>query len=312
VSVVDGPDGSFSIGELARRTGLAVKTVRFYSDTGLVPPTSRSAAGHRHYDTEALARLELVRTLRELGVDLATIRRVLAREITLADVAALHAEALDVQIRTLRLRRSVLRVMSTRDPTAEEMDLMNRLARLSDEERQRLIDDYLDETFAGLDLDPEFAARMRAGRPQLPDDPSPEQLEAWVELAELVQDPDFRRSTRQMAEHQAAGRGAGGTHQDDLPWQQISEVVTERAGAAVAGGVDPASLAARHVVAQVLAAAGQPDEAAQRHRLADRIASGADPRAERYWQLLAVINGWPPIPTAMPAWAWLVAALRTG
>ena len=31
---------------------------------------------------------------------------------------------------------------------------------------------------------------------------------------------------------------------------------------------------------------------------------GHDPRAERYWQLLAIINGWPPIPSAMPAWSW--------
>ena len=44
--------------------------------------------------------------------------------------------------------------------------------------------------------------------------------------------------------------------------------------------------------------------------LADRFEQGADPRAERYWQLLAVINGWPPVPTAMPAWRWTIDALR--
>jgi hypothetical protein len=32
--------------------------------------------------------------------------------------------------------------------------------------------------------------------------------------------------------------------------------------------------------------------------------------AERYWQLLAVINGWPPVPTAMPAWRWTIDSLR--
>ena len=75
-------DGTrYSIGELARLTGLSVRTVRFYSDSGVVPPAGRTEAGYRLYDAEALARLELVRTLRELGVDLATIRRVLAREL---------------------------------------------------------------------------------------------------------------------------------------------------------------------------------------------------------------------------------------
>ncbi|MBB4923871.1 helix-turn-helix domain-containing protein [Kitasatospora kifunensis] len=87
-----------TIGELAHLTGLSVKTIRFWSDAGVVPPTDRTPAGYRRYGPDALARLDLVRTLRELGVDLATIQRVLAREVTVAEVAAAHAEALDVQI----------------------------------------------------------------------------------------------------------------------------------------------------------------------------------------------------------------------
>jgi len=45
--------------------------------------------------------------------------------------------------------------------------------------------------------------------PELPDDPSPEQVDAWVELAGLVQDPDFKASVRRMAELQATERAAG-------------------------------------------------------------------------------------------------------
>src|SRR5690606_20328837 len=93
----------FPIGELARRTGLTVKTVRFWSDEGLVPPATRTAAGYRMYGQEALARLALVRTLRELGVDLRTVQRVLEREVSVAEVAAAHADALDAQIRMLRM-----------------------------------------------------------------------------------------------------------------------------------------------------------------------------------------------------------------
>ena len=68
-------DTLYSIGELARRTGLTVKAIRFYSDRGIVPPTDRSPAGYRLYDIDAVARLDLVRTLRDLGLDLPTIRR---------------------------------------------------------------------------------------------------------------------------------------------------------------------------------------------------------------------------------------------
>jgi DNA-binding transcriptional MerR regulator len=100
----------YSIGELSRRTGLPVRTIRFYSDSGLVAPTTRSPAGYRLYDLDALLRLELLRTLRELGMDLPTIQRVLDRELSVAgpgsprrgrgdEVAAAHADAMDVQIR---------------------------------------------------------------------------------------------------------------------------------------------------------------------------------------------------------------------
>ena len=91
-----------------------------------------------------VAGLDLVRTLRELGVDLPVIRKVVHRELPLPAVAAAHAEALDVQIQVLRLRRAVLTAVVRRGPAPEEMDLMHKLARLSEDERQRLIGDFLD------------------------------------------------------------------------------------------------------------------------------------------------------------------------
>ena len=151
----------------------------------------------------------LIRTLRELDVDLATIRRVLDREVSIAEVAAVHAEALDVQIRTLRLRRAVLRAVAKRRSSPEEMRLMHKLAKLSDAERRRIIHQFIDDAFGDLDANPDFVAMMRSAMPELPDDPSPEQVDAWVELAELVQDPDFKASVRRMAELQATERAAG-------------------------------------------------------------------------------------------------------
>ncbi|WP_256670364.1 MerR family transcriptional regulator [Nocardia cyriacigeorgica] len=68
-------DMLFTIGALAERTGLTVKTIRFYSDKGIVPPTAHSPTGYRLYDADAAARLELVRTLRELGIGLPTVAR---------------------------------------------------------------------------------------------------------------------------------------------------------------------------------------------------------------------------------------------
>lgn len=84
-----------SIGDLARRSGLPVRTIRFYSDAGVVPESARSPAGYRRYDHEAVTRLDLVRTLRELGLPLDTIRRLLAAQTSLTQVASTHVSMLD-------------------------------------------------------------------------------------------------------------------------------------------------------------------------------------------------------------------------
>lgn len=308
---MDGGDTLYTIGELARRTGLPVKTIRFYSDSGVVPPTARTDAGYRLYDLNALARLDLVRTLRELGVDLATVQRVLDREVTVPEVAAAHAEALDAQISTLRLRRAVMRAVAKRGSGPEEMELMHKLAKLSDEERNRIVIDFIEETFGGLDANPEFVAMMRAAMPELPDDPAPEQVDAWVELAELVQDPDFRARVRRMAEHQASERHTG--FQDGLH-HELTETIRTKVENAVAAGHAPESPEAARVVDELIAAYaeafGGTDEPEFRRAMLHRLEVGSDRDAERYWQLLAVINGWPVPPTLVPVFEWFIAALR--
>ncbi|MEU3173729.1 MerR family transcriptional regulator, partial [Streptomyces sp. NPDC007000] len=70
----------WSIGEFAERAGATVKSVRFYSDRGLLPEAFRSGGGHRRYGPEALERLRLIRSLRALDLSLPEVRRVLEDE----------------------------------------------------------------------------------------------------------------------------------------------------------------------------------------------------------------------------------------
>ena len=98
-----------------------------------------------------MARLELVTTLRELGVSLGNVRRVLGGQVTAAEVAAIHLEALDTEIRYLRLRRAVVAAVVKRSADSEEMGMINKLARLSAAERRQIIDDFTAEVFRGLD-----------------------------------------------------------------------------------------------------------------------------------------------------------------
>ncbi|MEV1146854.1 MerR family transcriptional regulator [Micromonospora sp. NPDC049799] len=306
-------DALHSIGDLARRTGLTVKAIRFYSDHGIVPPTGRTPAGHRRYGTEALARLDLVRTLRELGLDLSTVRKVVDRDVSLPEVAAAHAEALTVQIRTLRLRRAVLTAIARRGTTPEEMDLMHRLTRLTSDRRRQSVDEFLDAVFGGLDADGGFAGIMRSMTPDLPDDPDADQVAAWIELAELSRDPDFRASLRRVVEHYADDRAAGGAtgvRRDALV------TVHEAVRPALAAGIDAAAPEADRVVATALARyadlCGHPDGVDLRRRLLSRLEAARDPRRERYLHLLSIVNGWPAATDSLlPAVDWLLRALQT-
>jgi len=305
----------FSIGELARRTGLPVKTIRFYSDEGLLPPTARTPSGYRLYDTTALARLEFVRTLRELGIGLSDVDSALTGTATVPALAQRHVEALDEQIRRLRLRRSVLRAVAKRKSGPDEVKLMNKLASMSDEERSRLIDEFWDEVSTGIDVDAALIDWMRSAKPTLPDDPAPEQLEAWIELAELVRDKEFRALVRNMSQANAERRAAGeDMGPPDASQQEQWAAWREHAQSELDRGTSPDSpegkvLAGR--IASALARDGQnPDDPAYRAELAEQFATFSDPRAERYWQLLAVINGWPPVPTQHPAAQWMIGALR--
>lgn len=300
----------YTIGELARRTGLSVKTIRFYSDSGVVPPTDRTAAGYRRYDVTAISRLELVRTLRELGAGLDEVQRVLARETTLSHLAKTHLELLEEQMRLLQTRRAVLRAVVKLDRTTEEVRLMHKLAQMSDEERNRLIDEFWDEVSVNLNITPGFTEWMREAKPNLPADPTAEQLEAWIELAELVQAPDFRRAVRALYQEHSDLRDAGedlvGSPEEAQKWW----AVTDEALAFVESGTSPDSAEAQALVERMMALWGRGDTAEVRRELAEYYEERTDERMSRYWELLATINDWPKHPVTAASTRWLAAALR--
>jgi hypothetical protein len=153
-----------------------------------------------------------------------------------AEVAAAHADAMDVQIRMLLLRRSVLKVVARRGSSPEETKPMHRLTQLSGGERRCLIDDFVDGTFGTVDADPAAVAMVRAATPDLPGDPSREQVAAWVELADLVGDEDFRARLRRTAMCQAAGRTLD---IESDAGEELMEPTRQKVAAATESGIDP-------------------------------------------------------------------------
>lgn len=299
--MIEDGTGLFTIGELARATGLTVRTIRYWSDEGVLHPVTRSSGGYRLYDAESVARLELIRTLRELGLGLDDVRKVVSGEKDVASVAATHVAALDAQIRSLRVTRAVLSTVARRGSTAEEMTLMNKLARLSAAERGRILEEFVDEMFHGLDTaDPLIRERMRNMAVDLPDEPTPEQVDAWAELDELLGDPEFRTHMRTVAEFNAAGRGPE-TPVGASMW--FARNLVRLAAEARERGVSPESPEAERILRDLL---GDADPAA----VLERLRSSANDKVSRYRELLAVVKGHGPASAHRAEFAWVVAALE--
>ncbi len=98
------------IGELSRRTGCHIETIRYYERIGLLPAPQRSTARYRLYDTGDIKRLAFVRRARELGFTLDEVRKLLAlsakdgrsacaevRELAADHLAEVQAKIADLQ-----------------------------------------------------------------------------------------------------------------------------------------------------------------------------------------------------------------------
>src|SRR6202020_402395 len=83
--------------------------------------------------------------------------------------------------------------------------------------------------------------------------------------------------------------------------------VIEHGQQALAQGTAPGSSAGQAILDQIVPPDTQPSE---RAGLLRQLRTFTDARVERYWQLLAIINSQPVPPSVVPAFEWLIAALR--
>lgn len=95
----------WSIGDLAKASGVTVRTLYYYDEIGLVPASDRTSAGHRRYTGDDVRRLYRVRALAQLGLSLDEVATVLDRDTE--DLTALrdllHAQLADLDGRQRQL-----------------------------------------------------------------------------------------------------------------------------------------------------------------------------------------------------------------
>ncbi|MHC6624585.1 MerR family transcriptional regulator [Streptomyces globosus] len=304
-------DGLWSIGELAERAGVTVKTVRFYSDRGLLPETARSAGGHRRYGSGALDRLRLIRSLRALDLPLPEVRRVLEDEAgdggagtVLEDAVAARLGGLGRQLAALRWQEAGLRLV--RDcPPRERADRLRLIAAVAAPPSTDA-----PARFWRAWLPPRMPARavsafLEHAVPQPPADPVPAQVLAFARLHALVTGPCPAARPCQPAVHGADARSRAA-----VLYAGLAEAYGLAADPLRSGRAPQAGAALDCFAAAYAAAYGTGDGTAFRRRLRDRLA--ADPRFDRYWELVAEVAGprdGRPAVTPGTAHDWLLAAL---
>jgi MerR family transcriptional regulator, mercuric resistance operon regulatory protein len=120
---------AITIGELSRRTGCKVETVRYYERVGLIPPAPRTAGRYRLYDDGDIRRLAFVRRARALGFTLDDVRMLLAlareqhkapcadaRELAATHLAEVRAKIADLRTMERVLSDAVARCEAGGDP----------------------------------------------------------------------------------------------------------------------------------------------------------------------------------------------------
>jgi Cu(I)-responsive transcriptional regulator len=104
-----------NIGEASRASGVSAKMIRYYEETGLIPPAGRSGSGYRTYGPKDVQTLRFIRRARDLGFPMDKVADLLAlwhdRSRASADVKLLarqQADALEARIREMQEMKATL------------------------------------------------------------------------------------------------------------------------------------------------------------------------------------------------------------
>jgi DNA-binding transcriptional MerR regulator len=216
---------ALKVGELARRTGLTVRTLHHYDEIGLLKPSLHSEAGYRLYTAADVARLQQVLSLRQLGFALEEVRDCLDRPgFAPLEVIRLHVARLREQIELQRKLCERLEALAEHFRTAKEVsadeflytiEVMTMIEKYYTPEQLKYLEERRvtggpemeEATQKGpqmwADLFADVKAAMDAGVP--PEDPKAQELaKRWLALVTMVTggDPSIYNSLRSMYENE--------------------------------------------------------------------------------------------------------------
>lgn len=141
----DPNEASLQIGEVAERTGVTQRTLRFYEEKGLLKPPSRMDGGFRLYSEADVKRVERIRRLQDLlGVTLADIKEMVDAEEILRELRAQFNPEAAIAEKRKQLERAIEVVQAQYGIVNQKIEQMNEMkAQL--EERLKTFDRWMGE-----------------------------------------------------------------------------------------------------------------------------------------------------------------------
>ncbi|ALO12936.1 MerR-family transcriptional regulator [Streptomyces venezuelae] len=276
-------EGLWSIGELAERAGATVKTVRFYSDRGLLPEAGRSSGGHRRYGPEALDRLRLIRSLRALDLPVPEVERVLDRDEALDEALeeAVSGQLCEVESRLAALRWREASLLLLRDcPAGERAERLRLVGAVAAPPDTAALARFWRRTLPVRLPARTVATVLDSVVPRPPREPSPAQVLAFARLHELVTDPRLDRP-----EFRPAPPLPDGEYRPVVLYEGLAEAYA-LASSQERAGLRPGDDGALDCFVSAYAhASGVRDTPAFRRRLLGLLARSRGPVIHRYWKL---------------------------
>lgn len=216
------------VGELARRTGLTVRTLHHYDAIGLLTPTGRSESGYRLYGDADVARLHGIQALQHLGLPLAEIGQLLDGEggsperIIERQMAALQEEI--AQAQELRERLALIRDGLVRGDAPGVADWLDALALMNTYAKYFKAAELREIFGDWKKIEPELTPLMAQVREVMDRGLSPQSeamqplISHWMNLMVHWMDGDFERMARwgEMFRQEPSAQGRNNAPPGDM------------------------------------------------------------------------------------------------
>lgn len=242
---------TLKVGDLAKQTGVSVRTLHYYDEIGLLSPSHQTETGYRLYGEADLMRLQQIVSLRQIGFSLDEIRKYLGQSnFSFAYVVQLHIKRVREQIelsqKLLNRLESIAHTVNSIEPisvesliqtieaicmlekyyTSQQLETLNQRRELLGEEQMRQAQaDW-------QDLIEQVQAEMKKGT-----DPASEPVKALARRSlDLIQafsggDPGIEQSLNQMYQQEKPEIASRGSI-DAAMWEYMdrARAALERAG----------------------------------------------------------------------------------